>query len=142
MIAAVLLVPTDGDPLGLLNAGPCDSRPPIALEWQCPAHGRHWGAGLRMDAWAAEHFAHNVSTSRSGCRTALVLAWDGEPVAEGLDRARRCGVNWGPAWDDSETERRVQAYLRGDTSAAHIVDPRKFRGAVVLLDEHFVEATR
>lgn len=60
------------DPHGLLREGPCGARPPIALR------GR-W-------EWFAA--AGQVPDSAPQ-RRALVLAWDGEPVAEGLDRLCR-----------------------------------------------------
>lgn len=87
MIRAVLLVPTEGDPRGLLEGGPCGAQPPIAQEyadglrswWQSGDHDRH-----------AEHWRSRATraalTYRTG-RRALVLAWDGEPVAEGCFRA-------------------------------------------------------
>jgi hypothetical protein len=73
-IAAVLLVPTDGDPHGLLEEGPCEARPPAV--WQDPrnTHGHHheWHAGLMHSA--------------RGDRRALVLAWENKLVSEGINR--------------------------------------------------------
>lgn len=76
-VHAVLLVPAEGDPHGLLREGPCGARPPVV----CDHHGV-WGAS----------FNH-------GClmRKALVLTWDGKPVAEGLDRATTAATTT-PQW--------------------------------------------
>ena len=71
-IHAVLLVPEPNDPHGLLAEGPCGARPPIAY---IPNRGWKWTEGP-----CAEEFP----TGR-----ALVLAWDGEPVAEALTPFRR-----------------------------------------------------
>ena len=93
-IAHILLVPND-EHLHLIRDDP-DSpafaagwHPPLAFEWQCPEHGRRWML-QRERAWVAEHSSHNVSTSRSGCRTGLVLAWAGDTLVQGVDWATRC----------------------------------------------------
>jgi len=71
-IKHVLLIPEAGNPHGLLQEGPCGARPPMAspYEGKFEAHTSDWAP-----CWPGE--------------TALVLAWDGEPVAEGLDRLGR-----------------------------------------------------
>lgn len=74
-IHAVLLVPEKSDPHGLLKEGPCGARPPLAFLWR--AVGR----------WLAMSPGDETIAPR-----ALVLAWGGEPVAEGLDRANRVWV--------------------------------------------------
>lgn len=88
-VKAVLLIPEEGDPRGLLEGGPCGAQPPIAQEyadglrswWQSgddDRHAEHWRSRTTPRSWAY----------RTG-RRALVLAWDGGPVAEGLDRLGR-----------------------------------------------------
>ena len=77
MITAVLLVPAEGDPHGLLREGPCGARPPVAC----------WDGG-RWRAWTDNGWWWPVVPDRC----ALVLAWDGESVAEGLDRLLRAMV--------------------------------------------------
>lgn len=73
-IHAVLLVPPkgDGDPHGLLVEGPCGARPPTAY---IPNRGWKWREGP-----CAEEFP---------IRRGLVLAWEGKPVPEGLERSVR-----------------------------------------------------
>lgn len=118
-IKAVLLVPPkgDGDPHGLLREGPCGARPPTAY---IPNRGWKWKAGP-----CAEEYP---------LRRALVLAWEGKPVPEGMDRAARC-------WEavTEESSRGLQAYDRWWCS---LVDAfclahecrRHGLGTVVLLD--------
>jgi len=85
-VHAVLLIPEDGDPHNLLKEGPCGARPPMAspYEGKFEAHTSDWAP-----CWPGE--------------TALVLAWDGEPVAEGLDRLSRAirGHGWLMQMEDS-----------------------------------------
>lgn len=57
-IHAVLLVPEEGDPLGLLKGGPCGSRPPKA-----------W---LHEGIWRHGHASSNDNFPR-----ALAIAWSG-----------------------------------------------------------------
>lgn len=66
-IHAVLLIPAEDDPHGLLAEGPCGARPPI------------WTDEL-MDALTGEFYVR---------RQALVLAWGGQVLSESLDRAAR-----------------------------------------------------
>ena len=68
-IKAVLLVPERDDPHGLLREGPCGARPPMAFLWRA------------TDRWLPMSLGDETIAPR-----ALVLAWDGKPVAEGLDR--------------------------------------------------------
>ena len=75
-INAVLLVPADGDPNGLLREGPCGGRPPTAYTT--------WVDGKSDGQWRANDDSMDIEPG-----DALVLAWDGEPVAEGLDRLYR-----------------------------------------------------
>lgn len=83
LIRAVLLIPAEGDPHGLLADGLCGARPPTA--WRRPS-----GVWLPHDAltrttlgrgWAVE-----VATAEEWPQ-ALVLARDGAPVREGVARA-------------------------------------------------------
>ena len=80
-IKHILLVPHEGDPHGLLREGPCGARPPVVYR------SRGCGVG-HSDSWQP----HDEFVRRGECymcahpEEALVLAWDGEPVAEGLFR--------------------------------------------------------
>lgn len=75
---AVLLVPTPGDPLGLLAPGTCGAMPPIVA----------WYSGLGR--WEPMRVYAE--------RQALVLAWDGKRAPEGIFRA------WFQADDDAGTD--------------------------------------
>ena len=83
-IHAVLLVPAEGDPHGLLADGPCGARPPVVYR------SRGCGVG-HSDSWQP----HDEFVRRGECYMcdypdeALVLFWDGKLVPEGLDRAAR-----------------------------------------------------
>ena len=110
-IHAVLLIPAEGDPRGLLHEGPCGARPPRAVQrtdsrvvheesWDdttcpcalCSACGQPWPceAPGRVER---EEDVRWVAANRSPLPpTALVLAWEGRVVTEGLDRARHRGV--------------------------------------------------
>jgi hypothetical protein len=76
-IKAILLVPAEDDPHGLLAEGPCGARPPLAC-WD----------GERWRSWTDNGWWWPVVPGRR----ALVLAWGGKTVAEGLDRANRVWV--------------------------------------------------
>ena len=75
-VHGVLLIPTKGDPLKLLG-----DRESIA--WKCGARPPRAFLSARKDDGWLPGFA-------SACPNALVLAWGGKPVAEGLDRFARC----------------------------------------------------
>lgn len=74
--------------MGLLAEGMCGSRPPVVWEFR---HGEivSWVAEVDPDDWWTR-------TYHTG-RRALVLAWDGQPVVEGMDRVLRC-LPKGGAW--------------------------------------------
>ena len=65
MIAAILLVPAEGDPHGLLAEGPCGARPPMA-----------WLRGRRDGIWRPAPWFPDEREPL----WALVLAWDGKPA--------------------------------------------------------------
>jgi hypothetical protein len=83
-IKGILLVPEEGDPHGLLKLGPCGARPPMAFVWK-PSY-------LRLPQPEGRWIAWSTTWPKPG--EALVLAWDGEPVAEGMDRWRRMTDCW------------------------------------------------
>jgi len=111
-IHAVLLIPAEGDPRGLLHEGPCGARPPRAVQrtdsrvvheesWDdttcpcalCSACGQPWPceAPGRVER---EEDVRWVAANRSPLPpTALVLAWDGEVVGMGVDRMASVGVD-------------------------------------------------
>jgi len=132
-IAAVLLVPTDGDPLGLLAEGPCGARPPIASIWRS-SQGNTWIAG----GWQrySEAALKQLRVSPREPDFALVLAWDRKPVAAGLDRLERAA--WAAlghaeptmlGWSDA-----TLPWLRENL-------PPRGVGALVLLDAEGREVT-
>ena len=110
-IKAVLLVPAEDDPHGLLREGPCGARPPMAY--------------LYKRAWApcTARGAHSFDKRR-----ALVLAWGGEPVEVGCFYAAQGSRFLSP----TSVRNIVQFALRG---AYHGDRPiLEERGTFVLLD--------
>ena len=77
-IKHILLIPTEGDPHGLLKEGPCGARPPMA--WYCDDYQawEQWHRGMDH----AEPCAWAAMVKRARC--ALVLAWDGKPARVGI----------------------------------------------------------
>ena len=88
MIAAILLIPTKGDPHGLLKEGPCGARPPMA--WYCDDYQawEQWHRGMDH----AEPCEWAAMVKRARC--ALVLAWDGEPGDEVQPYIERAGIDY------------------------------------------------
>ena len=103
-IKHILLEPEEGDPHGLLKEGSCGSRPPMARKFglprlmhtsnefadptyngeKCVACGQPWPCDTpgEVEQVADEKWVPWPHAVSSPC--ALVLAWDGEPVAEGI----------------------------------------------------------
>lgn len=77
-IKAVLLIPAKGDPHGLLKEGPCGARPPMAT----------WHTQRKTTACIPESGVHSQTVR------CLVLAWDGEPVAEAQPYIERAGIDY------------------------------------------------
>lgn len=120
-IKAVLLVPHEGDPHGLLREGPCGARPPRA--W-C----RDWETDDEGETWPAEPRWLPARSFTSAARHALVLAWGGEPVPEGLDRLARSG--W---WVDrhEKIHNVVRDLLRGNRRHLRLL---RGKGTVIRID--------
>lgn len=78
--STILLVPAKGDPHGLLAKGPYGSRPPMM--WRCTCSPRWRACGHRKYSCTDCH-------SQGFPGAALVLAHEGKPAEEGLDRAGR-----------------------------------------------------
>ena len=121
-IKAVLLVPEPGDPHGLLAEGPCGARPPMATHYR-----RGWRGGKLVPSCAEDH--------ADTFTYALVLAWDGEPVPEGVDRLARAG--W---WADRHQKIHdvVRDLLRGNRRHLRLI---RSKGTLVLLDAEGREVT-
>jgi len=120
-ITAVLLVPHEDDPLGLLALGELGAEPPRAYRCEC---------GLWRDTVAQPH----CSCGLVGMDTAaaLGLAWDGKPVAEGLDRL----------WRAYQMPAYSHPYVRpGGIPMSDIPSCCTNLGAVVLLDAQGSEVT-
>ena len=79
---AVLLIPEEGDPLGLLADGVCGARPPQMALVRCIADG----CGVQW--WTDEHYGRFSCDCGSlyvaTISNALPLAWDGEPLGVGI----------------------------------------------------------
>ena len=118
-VHAVLLVPEKGDPHELLAWGPCGARPPMAVrrtyprvvhesnEWgdptyngeKCEACGQPWPCDTPGKVESEGHVRWQPGNRHTTVPDALVLAWGGKPVAEGLDRAYRCAGHHGAGTD-------------------------------------------
>ena len=93
-VHAVLLVPAEGDPHGLLAEGPCGARPPMA-QYMPPLweHSEISPASVepKWFAWNEIPDTIPVCTNEewqwlTKPHRALVLAWNGKPVPEGVFR--------------------------------------------------------
>ncbi len=86
-VVAVLLIPAEGDPLGLLREGPCGAMPPAAAaySWNVPGEADHWDEANHWDR--TDYGRSCFLGGMIGRPCALVLAWDGKSVPEGLFRA-------------------------------------------------------
>ena len=83
----VLVIPDEGDPLGLLSTGVCGSRPPVVHKWGCGCGARaRWYPNLNYISKCEEcgDWLSLVGVS------ALVMAWKGEILPEGVQRAAQC----------------------------------------------------
>lgn len=89
---AILLVPTEGDPGGLLADEACGALPPMVSS-RIPSNDKP-SIELR-DEWAVEHGRH-AHGPRTRTVFALPLRWDGMPVPGGIFRAWQA---WGPDED-------------------------------------------
>lgn len=139
-IRAVLLVPPDGDPHGLLREGPCGAMVPRAWEWE------HDGAPL----WTSvEDDGNRNLRGEEDPPDALVLWWDGAVIPDGVFRA------WWHADDvlyhdgglsDAAGGLSEVLYADRPADAARIVGTWRRNGAplgrVVLLDENGREVDR
>ena len=131
-VSAVLLVPAKGDPDKLLDEGPCGARPPTAM----------WTTGTReWHPFVVSVRPYWDCRTHPDIRMALVLAWDGEPVAAGLDRlARMPGMlSSVEPWQWPDGVARAPAWLTQPQGLARIVKwlPEKVVhiGSVILLDD-------
>lgn len=87
---SVILVPPEGDPLGLLHIGPCGFRPPTAERWACIVDGcgnEWWNFGRGVPRCPGCTRAASVR----GRGAALVLGYRGEALDVGIDIAERSG---------------------------------------------------
>lgn len=88
---AILLIPAPGDPHSLLAPGECGAMAPSAFRCAC----KRWRVGGDGPCTCG----YGASLDR-----ALVLAYAGEPVVEGCDRAARlsmCTPSHHYAWHDA-----------------------------------------
>jgi hypothetical protein len=152
-IKAILLVPVEGDPHGLLKEGPCGARPPTAYVGgesvlRCPrcraefagAEGKSYPHGVLCSVCKGPVMGVCYPTGECiGGKQALVLAWDGKPVREGCDRA-----DWGDVWKsaphypDRDTWATVFALMdHPEDTHVTVDDLRRLcreSGTIVLLD--------
>lgn len=139
-VHAILLVPVEGDPLGLLREGPCGARPPMAWTLRCERCGDLWAPrvpGSKSMFQAHRHHWNRTGLSaRIACRwqnpVALVLAWNGEVVHMG------CHVlGWATREDVHAIWASTEAAMRG-------VKPARLgrHGTLILLDAEGREVSR
>lgn len=146
-IAAVLIIPAPGDPLGLLAEGSCGARPPVVVQVDV-ADG--WVADpdaplgyvltvtgeQRWEEWDGEPW------QQLGGPRALVLAWDGEPVPEGLF------VLWRALWGVMSKNGQAPPPLTAEPGMHHVLefgrlaDALRCVGTRVLLDSEGREVNR
>jgi len=151
---AVLLVPEKGDPHELLTYGPCGSRPPMAVrrtyprvvhesnKWgdptyngeKCVACDQPWPCDTPSKVESKGHVRWQPGNRHTTVADALVLAWGGKSVPEGMDRAAR---RWEAATESND--RSLQEYDLWWTQKVHAIDlgsecQRFGIGTVVLLD--------
>jgi hypothetical protein len=114
----ILLIPHEGDPMGLLAEGPRGARPPVV-----------WFAACCRRLVARPHAA---ATTCGHCGitplahiAALVLAWDGEVVPEVLPYLYRARIAPTPALTE------IHALLRGDGPESYTLIKH---GTVLVLD--------
>ncbi len=82
----LLLVPADGDPLGLVAPGVCGARPPRVTRWVCcTTQHVKWSPTLPTPGCLCNF----KGTWQLGSARALPVIWGGKPVEEGIDRAGR-----------------------------------------------------
>lgn len=74
---AVILIPAPGDPLGLPADGKCGARPPVVYRARWASRPGQWSE------WRSAAVPYDAAVQES----ALVLAWDGTPVPDGIFRA-------------------------------------------------------
>ena len=99
VVVTVLLIPKDGDPFGLLRVGVGGSRPPMAYRLDERYHRLKVDHGKWFPMLAERNFAEGE---------ALILAWGGKPVPEGLDLLVRA-IN-----DEREANGLVRIYVGGE----------------------------
>lgn len=114
-VVAVLVVPAEGDPGGLLAPGRCGAVPPSAVEVQ----------DARRSASARWELDRPLGTSLWA--RALPLLWDGALVPEGWDRFVRVvdpdDYDRMPRWPELSELLAIVEHVRRTTAAAGIVDP-------------------
>jgi len=127
-IAAVLLIPADDDPHGLLAGGPCRGRPPCVS--RCTVCGT-WGTWLALcDSCLSE-----LKMSIDDPQDALVLAWEGERSVGGQWTLIRAAVGVQKiVWLGT----RIDLMLEGSRAARVAFDGL---GTIVLLDADRREVT-
>ncbi|NDC89397.1 MAG: hypothetical protein EB075_11455 [Bacteroidetes bacterium] len=155
-VHAVLLVPEQGDPHGLLADGPCGARPPMAIrrtyprvvhesnEWgdptyngeKCEACGQSWPCETPGKVESEGHVRWQPGNRHTTVPDALVLAWGGKAVPEGMDRLGRSPGKCETGWVREVVA--VHLGQRPDDSDA-LTDP-DLPGTLVLLDAEGREA--
>ncbi len=119
-IRAVLLVPHDGDPHGLLRDGPYGARPPVAYK----VGDDPWVAGRITSAYFGEARLRGWPLPVG----ALVLAWEGEVVWQGCEVLDHVDDHDISTWRYPYVVREVLLY------GAPAMDGPPWPGTLLLLD--------
>lgn len=128
-IAAIILIPTNPE---MLAEGPCGARPPGAWLLGAKTDTPRWIAWKSHTEWQRNGGAFCARGDDPAVPLppdALVLAWNGEPVVEGMDRATR--LHRGRPWTGHT--------MQGVLDLVERVFP-KF-GTLILLDHSGNEVT-
>jgi hypothetical protein len=136
-IKAILLVPEEGDPHGLLREGPCGAMPPMMYEAWYAREGGTRQPLVRF--WTTSEAVANSSRAVCGRQPhakALVLAYQGKVVVEAMDRLGRAYM----ASDGRHSMYTLTTFTMAD--AEGVRDWSGELGRIVLLNEAGEEIER
>ena len=129
MIATILLIPNDGDPLGLLADGVCGAKPPTLDRFSMPTGPKWTNDPIPSLVGPGTFFGIQRDT------TALVLAHAGQAVPEGMARFWRVNGyarRWRHPDQNPDGKLPSRMYLEDAWHAAEF-------GRLVFLDEYGAE---
>ena len=122
----LLVIPSD-DLRGMLDVDTVRGGPGLMYEWQCPVCRVRWwqSPGYGMDR-CENHVRQGAS--RSGCRTAVRLRWEGQDLPHGWLAAGRA-LNSRLLWDMSGSVHK--------SNRSHLIAALQAAGCTIIaVDEH------